>query len=107
MDKSNSNRQAEPQAETGPHAQAHDNCQLQDLPPHQSTSDAAHYRHTLRTMGKVMQMGLVSVTCMAIAVFSGLWLDSRFDSEPIFIIIFVILGIFAAIKSMMDTAKGL
>ena len=45
------------------------------------------------------------VTGMLLGVSLGLGLDYMVGSEPIFLIIFSLLGFMAGVKTMMDTAK--
>ena len=45
------------------------------------------------------------VTGMLLGVSLGLGLDYMIGSEPIFLIIFSLLGFMAGVKTMMDTAK--
>jgi F0F1-type ATP synthase assembly protein I len=59
----------------------------------------------LRAAALMTQLAIGSVTCIAISVFIGLFLDNRLGTSPVFILIFVFLGIIAAFKYMYDTAK--
>jgi len=62
-------------------------------------------RQAMRVLGQMSQLGLTAVFCVAIGVVLGIWLDRFFDTAPVFIIIFSLLGCAASIKTMMDVAK--
>lgn len=46
------------------------------------------------------QLSVTMAACIVIGFFIGKLLDSLFGTEPIFLFIFIIVGIVAAIKSM-------
>ena len=41
-------------------------------------------------------VGFFIGVCILLGIFAGIWLDERFNTEPIFLIIGLILGIIAA-----------
>lgn len=45
------------------------------------------------------------IVCVAIGVFLGMWLDSRFGTSPWLLIIFSFLGMGAAFKSIIELGK--
>lgn len=62
-----------------------------------------------RAIGKAMSMmtqfGVTGIVCVGGGVLLGHWLDRLLDTTPVFVIIFSIIGIAAAIKTMVDLAK--
>ena len=67
--------------------------------------DKEDRKNLARGMSLLTQMGLTALVCVALGVFIGYWLDRLFSTAPVFIIIFSILGIVSAIKTMVDVAK--
>ena len=62
-------------------------------------------KRILRAASLMTQLAMGSIACIAISIFIGLFLDNRLGTTPVFILIFVFLGIIAAFKYMYDTAK--
>jgi F0F1-type ATP synthase assembly protein I len=62
-------------------------------------------KRILRAASLMTQLAVGTITCIAISIFIGLFLDNRLGTTPLFILIFVFLGIIAAFKYMYDTAK--
>ena len=62
-------------------------------------------RDAMRALGRVSQLGLIAVTCVVLSLLVGYWLDRIFNTAPVFIVIFALLGCAAAIKTMVDVAK--
>jgi len=58
-------------------------------------------------MASISQMGLISLACVAFGVFAGYWLDRLTGLSPLFIIVFSLIGVVAAIKALVDYAKRL
>jgi len=59
----------------------------------------------LRAASLMTQLAIGTILCIALSVFFGLFLDNRFGTSPVFILIFVFIGIIAAFKFMYDTTK--
>jgi len=59
----------------------------------------------LRAMSLLTQLGLTVVFCLAAGIALGWWLDVRFDTSPWLLIIFSLLGLGAAVKSLFDLIK--
>jgi ATP synthase protein I len=62
-------------------------------------------RTMLRAAGYMTHIAVTMAVCVLIGVLLGLWLDTRLGTDPWLVIIFSILGVMAAIKSMIDIAK--
>jgi len=62
-------------------------------------------RRIFRAASLLTQLAVGTIICIALSVFVGLFLDNQFGTSPIFILIFVFIGIIAAFKFMYDTAK--
>ena len=58
-------------------------------------------------MGKVLKVVVEIVAAMAVGVVIGMLLDNYFDTRPIFIIIFFLLGSAAGILNVFRVAKSL
>ncbi|MCL2501422.1 MAG: AtpZ/AtpI family protein [Defluviitaleaceae bacterium] len=59
----------------------------------------------LRAAALMTQLAVGMIACVTISVFLGMFLDNRLGTSPVFILIFVFVGIAAAFKYMYDTAK--
>jgi F0F1-type ATP synthase assembly protein I len=60
---------------------------------------------TARALALVSQLGLQVVVCIALGVIIGLFLDRRFETMPLFLIIFSVLGSGGSVKIIYDIAK--
>lgn len=64
---------------------------------------------TMRELAPYMNLGLQSVMPIIGGVFFGIWLDKRFESTPLWTLIFsflgIALGIFYLIKSILFLSK--
>jgi len=66
----------------------------------------------LKNLGLITQVGLLMAIPIFLCVFGGIWLDERFGTSPLFLIIFIILGVLSAFRNMykiimaqVDTTK--
>jgi ATP synthase protein I len=59
----------------------------------------------LRAAALVTQLAVGMAVCVGVGVFIGILLDNWLGTNPVFILIFVFVGIIAAFKFMYDTAK--
>ena len=59
----------------------------------------------LRSFSVVTQIGITTAACLFIGVMLGRFLDGKLNSFPIFLLIFSLLGLAAAIKAIFDLAK--
>jgi F0F1-type ATP synthase assembly protein I len=55
----------------------------------------------------ITQMGLITITAVAMGVFIGYWLDRLTGLSPLFIILFSLFGVAGAIKALVSFAKKL
>ena len=62
-------------------------------------------RSILRAMGLMSQIAFIVITCVAMGLFIGYWLDRWLGTSPWMIIVFSILGIGSAFKAMIDLSK--
>jgi len=67
--------------------------------------DKEDRRAIAKGLSMVSQIGFTAIGCVGGGVLIGFWLDRWLSTSPIFIIIFSVLGIAAAIKAMTDLAK--
>ena len=58
-----------------------------------------------RALGIYSQIAITIVACVVIGLFVGVGLDRLFGTQPILTVIFIIIGILAAIKSIFDITK--
>ena len=58
-------------------------------------------------LGIVLNFAVTAAACVLIGVFLGLFLDRRLGTDPWLVIVFSLLGVLAAFKSMFDMAKKL
>ena len=59
----------------------------------------------LKAAALMTQLAVGTITCIALSIIIGLLLDDWLGTSPLFILVFVFLGIIAAFKYMYDTAK--
>lgn len=60
----------------------------------------------LKNLGLVTQIGLLMAIPIFLCVFGGIWLDERFGTSPLFLIIFILLGVAAAFRNLFVTVLG-
>ena len=61
-------------------------------------------RAILRALSRMSQLGLTAMFAVAISLAIGYGLDRLFGTDPVLFVIFAVLGVFAAIKAMVDIA---
>ena len=66
---------------------------------------AKERRAILRAMGLMSQIGLTVVACIVVGIFIGRFLDNFFGTSPWLLIVFTLLGVISAFKSMIDLSK--
>ena len=59
----------------------------------------------LRAFALITYMGVSVVICVGLGIFIGWLLDRWLGTTPWLLMVFSVLGIFAAIKAMYDMAK--
>ena len=59
----------------------------------------------VRGLSLVSQISITIIACIVIGIFLGRFLDSLFGTEPWLLIVFLFLGIGAAIKYIFDLGK--
>lgn len=59
----------------------------------------------VRAFSYMSQIAVTMAACVLIGVLLGRFLDSRLGTDPWLVIIFSVLGVLAAFKSMIDIAK--
>jgi len=67
--------------------------------------DQEDRKNLARGMSLLTQLGFTALVCVVIGVLIGYLLDRWLDTSPVFIIIFSLLGVISAIKTMIDIAK--
>lgn len=60
---------------------------------------------TLRAFAYVSQIGVTMAASVLVGVLSGKFLDSLFGTKPWFLLIFSLLGVGAAFKSLFDISQ--
>jgi len=58
-----------------------------------------------RAASLLTQLAVGTMACIGLSVFAGIFLDNRLGTSPVFILVFVFIGIIAAFKFMYDTTK--
>ena len=67
--------------------------------------DSKQRRELMRGLSTLSQVGFTIVACVLIGILLGRFLDNLFNTSPWLIIIFTLLGVLAAFKSIFDIAK--
>ena len=66
-------------------------------------------REIAKAFSLVLNIGVVMTACIVGCLLIGRWLDSMFNTSPLFLLIFILLGSVSAIwslyKIVMDTMK--
>jgi len=69
------------------------------------SKDRKFFNEMLRSLSTMSQMGVMMAACVLAGVFIGRFLDNFFGTAPWLIIIFSLLGVGAALKSVFDLAN--
>ena len=67
--------------------------------------DKEDRKNLAKGMSFFSQLGITALVCVALGVFIGIGLDRVFSTEYVFTIIFSVLGIISAIRTMVSIAK--
>ena len=59
----------------------------------------------LRSLSMVSQIGLTVTACVLMGVLLGRFLDNHFGTSPWLLLVFTLLGVTAAFKSLFEFAK--
>ena len=70
-----------------------------------SNDDKRTTNDFLKALALLTQMGIMIVVCVLIGLFAGMYLDRWLGTSPLFLILFILFGIAAAIKSIVDFSK--
>ena len=71
------------------------------IPP----TDKETRRELVRAISLITHIGVTVAACLLIGVFLGRWLDSLLGTSPWLLIVFSLLGMGAAFKSLIDIAN--
>jgi len=63
-------------------------------------------RKSARAMSEFAQVGVTMAACIIIGVFLGRFLDRVLGTSPWLLLVFSLLGVISAIKSIFDLAKN-
>ncbi|MCE2521394.1 MAG: AtpZ/AtpI family protein [Alphaproteobacteria bacterium] len=55
--------------------------------------------------GMAVRMTVEMVAALAVSVFLGLWLDGELDTAPLFLVIFLVLGMAAGVINVVRAAR--
>ena len=67
--------------------------------------DKEDRKNLARGMSLLSQLGITALVCVALGVLIGIGLDRWLNTTPVFIIIFSVIGIVTAIRTMVNIAK--
>jgi len=59
----------------------------------------------LRAFSYLSQIGITIITCVAVGILLGWFLDRLLGTTPWLLLVFTLLGIVAAVKSIIDISK--
>jgi F0F1-type ATP synthase assembly protein I len=71
----------------------------------QSQNNRNQYAFNLTLAAVAGQVGCLTLVIILAALFGGLWLDSRFDSEPVFTVVLMIASVPFTIVAMLWVVK--
>lgn len=60
----------------------------------------------LKYLALVGQVGLLMAIPIFFCVFVGIWLDKTFGTNPLFLVIFILLGVMAAFRNLFHVVLG-
>jgi len=63
--------------------------------------DSENLGKVYREVGPYLGLGLQLAATVALLTFAGIWMDGKFESSPVFTIIFASLGIFAGLYNFI------
>jgi F0F1-type ATP synthase assembly protein I len=69
-------------------------------------SQQKNNRNPFQAMALMSQIVSALVGCILIGIFTGKWLDQKWGTEPIFLIIGLLLGIAAGTYSMIASIRN-
>jgi len=69
------------------------------------SKDGKIFNEMMRSLSNVSQMGAMMAACVLAGVFLGRFLDNLLGTSPWLIIIFSLLGVIAALKSIFEFAN--
>ena len=74
--------------------------------PEASKEETRRYRNELlRGLSQVSQIGITMLVCVLAGVLIGNFLDSHFNTGPWLVIIFTLIGVGAAFRSLFELYK--
>ena len=72
-----------------------------------SNNDKRPSNDIFKALAFISQIGITIIVCVAIGIFLGWLLDRWLGTAPWLMLVFILLGIAAAIKSIIDFAKNM
>ncbi|WP_026477367.1 AtpZ/AtpI family protein [Alkaliphilus transvaalensis] len=60
--------------------------------------------HPLANVALITYLGISMVTPILVGLFLGRWLDRRFNTEPLWLLVFIVLGIGGAFGNLFRVA---
>ena len=72
-----------------------------------SRGDKGQRNEFMQALALLSQIGITIIACVAVGIFLGWQLDRLFGSSPWLLLVFSLLGVLAAFKSIFDFAKKL
>ncbi len=57
-------------------------------------------RESVKAWSLILQIGISMLVPIFICIFLGIWLDKIFDTKPVIMIIFIIIGVGAGFRSV-------
>ena len=70
-----------------------------------SRNDKGQGNEFAKALSMLSQIAITIIACVAVGIFIGWFLDNLLGTSPWLILIFTLLGIVAAFKSIFDFAK--
>ncbi len=62
--------------------------------------------HFLKNIALISQIGIAMIVPIIGGVYLGRWIDDRFNTQPIFLFVFILLGIGGSFSSLFKVALG-
>jgi len=67
--------------------------------------DSNHNKKILQSLSTYSQLGVSMVLCVVVGFLIGGFIDSKFSTSPVFLIIFTIMGVIASYRTLFRLSE--
>lgn len=62
--------------------------------------------HALKNLALLSYIGISMTVPIVAGVYAGRWIDTKFDTQPLFLFVFIILGVIVAFSNLFKVATN-